>query len=109
MFWAWVPPLEDDDRHHNKHLRAPVLRGAQHVLRRVLRSVLHVSPKGKRGGEARVCWAWVPPLEYDDRHHDEHFYAPVLHSVQLVLRHVLRHVLTWVFFFFFIISDFILL
>jgi len=43
---AWVPPLADgdgQDKHlHDKHLRAPVLRGSQHALRHVLRQVLHV-------------------------------------------------------------------
>ena len=41
MCWAWVPPLEDDAC-NDEYLRAPVLRGAQHVLRHVLRHVLHV-------------------------------------------------------------------
>jgi len=89
--WAWVPPLEDDDLRHDKHLHASVLRGAQHalchVLRRVLRHglrrvlyvpVLHVPPKGRRGGAARVWWAWVPPLEDDDGHQDEHLRASIL-------------------------------
>ena len=77
MCWAWVPPLEDDVC-HDEHLHASVLHGAQyvhatalhgaqyvlrhvqryvlrHVLRRVLGVlVLHVSPKGKRGGGTRV-------------------------------------------------------
>ena len=60
----------EKDACHNKHLHAPVLRGAQHVLRHVLRHiprqvlrrvlhglvphmlVLHVSPKGRRGVES---------------------------------------------------------
>jgi len=66
--WAWVPPLEDDE-FHDEHLHASVLRSVQHVPRYVLRHVLrhvlrrvvyvpvlqvlvlHVSPKGKRGGQ----------------------------------------------------------
>jgi len=39
--WAWFMPLENGDR-QDKHLYAPVLRGAQHVLCYVLRQVLHV-------------------------------------------------------------------
>jgi len=60
-------PMEDDDGQDN-HLYAPVLRGAQHVLRHVLCRVLHVfvlhvsPPTGKRGGRHACvgrgfrCW-----------------------------------------------------
>ena len=69
MCWAGVPSLKDDAC-RDEHLHAPVLRGAHHVLRHVARYVLRhvlrcvhhvlillVSPKDKRGGAARVCWA----------------------------------------------------
>ena len=52
--------------------------GVIHVL------VPHMSPKDSAGA-ARVCWAWVPPPEDGDWHHDDHFHAPVLGGVQHVL------------------------
>ena len=84
MCWVWVPPLKDGAC-HDEHLHAPVLRAAS-VL------VLHVSPKGRRGGAVRVCWAWVPPLEDDDGK-DKHLHAPVLRGAQHALLHILCHVL----------------
>ena len=56
---AWVPPLADNDgkdKHKNlqdEHLKAPVLRGARHVLRHVLRQVLHVH--GPRAALSSIC------------------------------------------------------
>jgi len=51
---AWVPPLADE------HLHAPVLCGAQHVFRHVLRQVLHVRPSRVtyvREGVGHACVA----------------------------------------------------
>ena len=39
-------------------------------------------------GAARVCLAWVMPLEYSDGRHDEHLHAPVLRGAQHILRHL---------------------
>ena len=48
-----------DKRLRDERLYAPVLRGAQHVLRYVLRQVLHVRPHLRASAGARVCLVWV--------------------------------------------------
>ena len=44
---------DGEDKHlHDKHLQSPVLRGAQHVLRHVLRQVSHERPSRVTLGQA---------------------------------------------------------
>jgi len=82
--WAWVPPLEDGAC-HNEKLHAPVLRGL-HV------PILHMFPKGKRGGRhacvGRRFYRWNMAMGKINT-----FHAPVLRGARHVLRHVLHHAL----------------
>jgi len=104
---AWVPPLEDGAC-SDKQILAPVLRGAQHVLRHVPRHVLrdvlcrvlhmlvnHVSPKGKRG-RRHACVGLGPRRWKTTMGKISTFMLPssaAPSTSSAASRHVLRHVL----------------
>ena len=101
-FRRWM----EDGAFHDEHLHAPVLHGAPHVfiyvlryvLRQVLRRVLHllilhVSPKGKRGGRHGCVGPgfrrWKMTIDKTNTFTLPFSAAP---STYRILRHVLRHV-----------------